>query len=212
MEIQFGDQRGNRIEVEVALGGHFNYWNVTSATAAMMGLGFSLKELEPHFQLLRSVPGRFQTLPNATGVGVLVDYAHTPDALEKLLQSARELTEGRLITVFGCGGDRQTTKRAPMGRIASELSDVTYITSDNPRTEDPVFIANEVKSGVLGGRDVRVIVDRRVAIAEAIAGANPGDVVVLAGKGHEEYQIIGREKFELSDSKIAYEALAARKA
>jgi UDP-N-acetylmuramyl-tripeptide synthetase len=210
MRVRFTSRNEGSAESDVQLGGDFNFWNVTSAVAAMVAMGHPLTVVGGHLDKLKPVPGRFEPVINNTGVGVLIDYAHTPDALEKLLGTARKLTTKRLISLFGCGGDRQTTKRAPMGRISSQLADVTFITSDNPRTEDPRLIAEEVQSGALPGRDVRLVIDRKEAILQAIGCAEPGDVVVLAGKGHEEYQIIGREKFHMSDREMAIEALRQR--
>jgi UDP-N-acetylmuramoyl-L-alanyl-D-glutamate--2,6-diaminopimelate ligase len=199
-----------RLEVRVALGGSYNVENVLSATAGMMALGYKLDDLRDVFPKLRPVPGRFEAVPNEKGIGILVDYAHTPDALEKLLDAARPLTNGRLITVFGCGGDRDRTKRPKMARAASERSDVTVVTSDNPRTEDPHAIVNEVRTGVLPGRESVAIVDRREAVAHAVKIAKPGDIVVVAGKGHENYQIIGRTKHPMDDRELARAALEER--
>jgi UDP-N-acetylmuramoyl-L-alanyl-D-glutamate--2,6-diaminopimelate ligase len=140
---------------------------------------------------------------------VIVDYAHSPDALEKLLDAVRPLTAGKVITVFGCGGDRDNTKRPLMAAAASERSDLTVITSDNPRTEDPVKILEQVASGINSGKESVLIEDRIEAIYFAIRNANPGDTVVIAGKGHEDYQIIGREKIHLDDRETAREALNA---
>ena len=142
---------------------------------------------------------------------MVVDYAHTDDALLNTLRTARPLTSGRVITVFGCGGDRDKTKREPMGRVAGENSDVVFITSDNPRTEDPLKIIDAIEVGVKGtGREFRSISDRRLAIREAIKEARTGDVVIIAGKGHENYQIIGNEKFHFDDREVAGEAIALR--
>ncbi|RKY81744.1 UDP-N-acetylmuramoyl-L-alanyl-D-glutamate--2,6-diaminopimelate ligase, partial [candidate division KSB1 bacterium] len=135
---------------------------------------------------------------------VIVDYAHTPDALEKILRCSKEFTEGRLITVFGCGGDRDRTKRPVMGRVASEVSDQVIITSDNPRTEDPSKIISEIFKGVKKNfSEVNVIEDREQAIKQAISIARKGDTVVIAGKGHEDYQIIGTKKIHFSDVETA---------
>ena len=153
------------------------------------------------------VPGRFESIPNHRNVGVIVDYAHTPDALEKLLDAARPLTKGRIITVFGCGGDRDSIKRPIMAGVASNRSDVTVLTSDNPRTEDPATILQEVASGIASGREYVQIEDRIEAIHFAIEQAKEGDTVVIAGKGHENYQIIGRQKIHLDDRETAREAL-----
>ena len=155
------------------------------------------------------MPGRFESIPNDLGVGVIVDYAHTPDALEKLLDAARPLTDGRLLTVFGCGGDRDATKRPIMALAASKRSDLTVITSDNPRTEDPSKILKEVQAGIKSGKESVLIEDRVEAILYAIRNAKKGDTVVIAGKGHEDYQIIGRTKIHLDDREIAREALGA---
>lgn len=217
------------LEVQVSLGGAYNVENIMSAIAAMEALGFTIRDLisAGAFESVRPVPGRFEAVPNKAGIGILVDYAHTPDALEKLLDAVRPLTKGRIITVFGCGGDRDRTKRPKMAKAASERSDLTVVTSDNPRTEDPVAIVDEVASGIVGdvdwshvlgrdaqdthGRDARatVIIDRREAVAYAIGIAKPGDVVVIAGKGHENYQIIGRTKHPMDDRELAREGLAA---
>ena len=157
------------------------------------------------------VAGRFETFHSADGVTAVVDYAHTPDGLENVLETAREFVRGRVITVFGCGGDRDPKKRPIMGEIAGRLSDFSIITSDNPRTEDPEAIIDEVEVGTkaTGGAYIR-IADRRTAIAKAIAMAKEGDVVMVAGKGHEDYQIIGREKIHLDDREEVKAALLKR--
>ncbi|HSI88516.1 MAG TPA: cyanophycin synthetase, partial [Pyrinomonadaceae bacterium] len=144
------------------------------------------------------------------GLAVIVDYAHTDDALLNTLQTARGLAEGRVITVFGCGGDRDRTKRIPMGRVAGGNSDLAVITSDNPRTEDPLKIIEEIEKGVAEtGTEYLAISDRRQAITRAIGSAKPGDVVIIAGKGHENYQIVGTQKFHFDDREAAAEALSA---
>ena len=150
-------------------------------------------------------------MPNECGFAVVVDYAHTDDALLNTLQTARSLTDGKIITVFGCGGDRDKGKREPMGDIAGSNSDLAIVTSDNPRTEDPVKIIEAIEVGLKrSGTEYISIPDRRDAIAAAINMASPGDVVIIAGKGHETYQIIGSEKFHFDDREIAAEALARR--
>jgi UDP-N-acetylmuramoyl-L-alanyl-D-glutamate--2,6-diaminopimelate ligase len=210
--ISYRDWRGqfnDDIVPTVNLGGQYNVENTASAVAGMVALGLSdASDLARALMSVRPVPGRFESVRNDLGFGVLVDYAHTPDALEKLLDAVRPLTEGRVITVFGCGGDRDRTKRPKMARAASERSDVTVVTSDNPRTEDPQSILDEVLTGIVPGRDSVAIIDRREAIGHAIQIAQPGDVVVIAGKGHENYQIIGRTKFPMDDREMAREALA----
>ncbi|HVF31236.1 MAG TPA: cyanophycin synthetase, partial [Pyrinomonadaceae bacterium] len=135
-------------------------------------------------------------------------YAHTDDALLNTLKTARDLTEGRVITVFGCGGDRDKTKRAPMGRIAGENSDLVFITSDNPRTEDPLKIIREIEAGIAETKtEFLSVSDRREAIFRAVTAAKAGDVVIIAGKGHETYQIIGNDKFHFDDREVALEAV-----
>lgn len=195
------------VEVEAPLGGNFNVSNCLSASAGMLALGFDLAQVAQSLPQVRPVPGRFEAVPNNRGIGILVDYAHTPDALVKLLDSVRELRPRRILTVFGCGGDRDASKRPKMARAVSERSDVTVATSDNPRTEDPAAILEQVKAGILPGKDAISVVDRREAVAQAIGLAEPGDVVVIAGKGHENYQIIGRTKYPMDDRELAREAL-----
>ena len=189
------------------LAGSYNVSNLVSACSALLGLGYSLTEVAEVVPKATPVPGRFESIPNHRNVGVIVDYAHTPDALEKLLDAARPLTKGRIITVFGCGGDRDSIKRPIMAGVASNRSDVTVLTSDNPRTEDPATILQEVASGIASGREYVQIEDRIEAIHFAIEQAKEGDTVVIAGKGHENYQIIGRQKIHLDDRETAREAL-----
>ncbi|HTQ09392.1 MAG TPA: UDP-N-acetylmuramoyl-L-alanyl-D-glutamate--2,6-diaminopimelate ligase [Fimbriimonadaceae bacterium] len=195
---------------EVPLGGSYNVENVTSASAGFLALGFTLDGIRYALPRVHPVPGRFEAVRNDAGIGILVDYAHTPDALEKLLDAVRPLTKGRVITVFGCGGDRDRTKRPKMAKAASERSDITVVTSDNPRTEDPQSILNEVIAGIVPGSDSIDIIDRREAVAHAVKIARPGDVVVIAGKGHENYQIIGKTKYPMDDRELARAGLAAR--
>ena len=152
-----------------------------------------------------SVPGRFESVDEGQPFSVIVDYAHTPDSLANVLRTARELAGERLICVFGCGGDRDRGKRPEMGRIASELADVAIVTSDNPRSEDPQAIIDEILGGVVG--DVEVEPDRRAAIAKAIEQARDRDVVVVAGKGHEQGQEFADRKIPFDDREVAREAL-----
>jgi UDP-N-acetylmuramoyl-L-alanyl-D-glutamate--2,6-diaminopimelate ligase len=207
VEARAGKKFGH---VVVPLGGAYNVQNAAAALAGVLALGYSQRDAAIALESVHSVPGRFELIVGNSGIGVLVDYAHTPDALEKLLDAVRPLTTGRIITVFGCGGDRDRTKRPKMAKAASERSDVSVVTSDNPRTEDPQFILNEVLTGIVPGRESIDIIDRKEAIAHAIKIANPGDVVVIAGKGHENYQIIGRTKYPMDDRIMAREALEAR--
>jgi UDP-N-acetylmuramoyl-L-alanyl-D-glutamate--2,6-diaminopimelate ligase len=201
--------QGQTAKANSKLAGSYNVSNLVCACSALLGLGYSLEEVAQAVPSATPVPGRFESIMNDKGIGVIVDYAHTPDALEKLLSAARPLTEKRVITVFGCGGDRDNAKRPLMAAAASQRSDLTVITSDNPRTEDPRKILEQVAAGIKKGKESVLIEDRIEAIYFAIKNANPGDTVVIAGKGHEDYQIIGREKIHLDDREIAREVLSA---
>jgi UDP-N-acetylmuramoyl-L-alanyl-D-glutamate--2,6-diaminopimelate ligase len=152
------------------------------------------------------VPGRFEAVRAGQPFTVLVDYSHTPDSLENALRAARGVAAGRLLCVFGCGGDRDRGKRPLMGEVASRLADLAVVTSDNPRTEDPVAIIEEIRAGVHPERTI-LEPDRRAAIGLAVEEASSGDVVLIAGKGHERGQIIGREKIPFDDREVALEAL-----
>ncbi|MFY9235333.1 MAG: UDP-N-acetylmuramoyl-L-alanyl-D-glutamate--2,6-diaminopimelate ligase [Fimbriimonadaceae bacterium] len=198
-------------EARVPLGGSYNVENCLSSSAAVLALGYPLANVARALERARPVPGRFEAVPNDEGLGILVDYAHTPDAIEKLLDAVRPLAQERILTVFGCGGDRDKNKRPKMAKSASERSDITVITSDNPRTEDPQAIIDEILPGIVAGKEHVAILDRREAVAYAIEIAKPGDVVVIAGKGHENYQIIGRTKHPMDDRELAREGLRRRK-
>jgi UDP-N-acetylmuramoyl-L-alanyl-D-glutamate--2,6-diaminopimelate ligase len=163
--------------------------------------------------VLRSVAGRFEPIRSASGKTAIVDYAHTPDALENVIDTIDEIrSEGnRLIVVCGCGGDRDATKRPEMGKIASQRGDVAIFTSDNPRTEDPEKILDDVVAGAVAGRQTLRIADRRQAIRTAAMLAQPGDIILIAGKGHEDYQIIGREKIHFDDREEIREAFEMEK-
>lgn len=191
--------------------GRPHVYNMLSATGAALEVGFDLDSIEEGLSKCKGAPGRFERVPHDGDFAVVVDYAHTGDALENTLRTARELTQGRVITVFGCGGDRDRTKRPQMGAVAGELSDHVIITSDNPRNEDPLKIIEDAEVGVRSKTDAyEIITDRRKAIFRAVRIAAPGDVVVIAGKGHENYQIINEEKFHFDDREVAAEAIAAR--
>jgi UDP-N-acetylmuramoyl-L-alanyl-D-glutamate--2,6-diaminopimelate ligase len=202
------DYQGRSVgPVRVGLGGAFNVENALATVSGLLALGVGLDEAAKALESVRPAPGRFEAIANDRGVDALVDYAHTPDALEKLLESVRALCRGRVITVFGCGGDRDRTKRPKMARAASQRSDVVVLTSDNPRTEDPCAILREVAAGLDPGVEAHQIVDRPEAIRFAVGLAHRGDAVVVAGKGHEDYQIIGREKFPMDDRALLRAAL-----
>lgn len=202
---------GVSTEIRSPLAGSFNAANITAAYALSVGLGVGERAIIRGVGSLRSVRGRFETITGGPGWTVVIDYAHTPDALERVLQSIRAMNKGRVITVFGCGGDRDRGKRPVMGEIASRLSDVTILTSDNPRSEDPDGIINDIRKGVRPGSNVHQENDRRKAIAQALAGALTGDVVLIAGKGHETYQIIGELRTELDDREEVLKFLRDRK-
>ena len=170
------------------LPGHFNVANALGAFAAASELGVSAEDAAAGLARAERVPGRFEPIDEGQDFAVLVDYAHTPDSLENVLRAARRLSEGRVLAVFGAGGDRDRDKRPKMGRAGAALSDLAIVTSDNPRSEDPEAIIAEVLGGVENGANVEVEPDRRAAIALALGQAQPGDTVVIAGKGHEQGQ------------------------
>jgi UDP-N-acetylmuramoyl-L-alanyl-D-glutamate--2,6-diaminopimelate ligase len=206
-----------RIAVRSRLVGRPNVYNILAASATAAALGQPLEAIERGLAALKGVPGRFEVVSGSEDdITVVVDYAHTDDALRNLLETARPLATRRLITVFGCGGDRDRTKRPLMGMVAARLSDVVVITSDNPRTEDPARIIEEARRGAQGelrggGTELLTIVDRREAIYEAVKRAGPRDVVLIAGKGHEKYQEIAGRVLPFDDVAVAREALAARR-
>ncbi|MDU5737148.1 MAG: UDP-N-acetylmuramoyl-L-alanyl-D-glutamate--2,6-diaminopimelate ligase, partial [Veillonella sp.] len=185
---------GNDYTVAMNTTGLFNVYNTLAAIGACLLEGISMEDIDKALKTFSAVPGRFELIEEGQPFAVVVDYAHTPDGLENILQTAKAIQENRIIVVFGCGGDRDATKRPIMGRIAAQYGDVVYVTSDNPRTEDPVQIVKDVelgvKEGLREGSHYEVIVDRREAIQHAIQNAKPGDIVLIAGKGHEDYQIL----------------------
>ena len=203
-------------EISSSLIGRINLYNILAATAAASSLGIDLDRIVEGIKSLRTVPGRLELVENKKGLTVVVDYAHTPDALLKAQETLRPLTEGRLITLFGCGGDRDKGKRYEMGLVAGENSDIVIITSDNPRSEDPESIVRQIEKGVqssgltmaewstsIGLKEPAyfIEVDRHRAIEKAISMANKKDLVLIAGKGHEDYQIIGQGKRFFDDRK-----------
>ena len=187
-------------------------YNMLAATATALELGYDLDKIVEGLRTCVGAPGRFERVETNADFAVVVDYAHSDDALLNTLKTARDLTNGRIITVFGCGGDRDKSKRAPMGQVAGEYSDLVIVTSDNPRTENPLQIISEIEKGL---RETTcpylTISDRRDAIHQAIAKAKSNDVVLIAGKGHETYQIVGSDKFHFDDREIAREALESLK-
>jgi UDP-N-acetylmuramoyl-L-alanyl-D-glutamate--2,6-diaminopimelate ligase len=202
--------------MEVALTGRVNVLNLLAASAAAMARGLSLAQIAENAPRLRAVPGRFESVDAGQPFTVVVDYAHTDDALRNVLSLARDLVSqkrdgkkhGRVLTVFGCGGDRDRTKRPRMGRAAAEASEIVIVTSDNPRSEDPRAIIDEILPGTAGlPATVEVEPDRAKAIALAMSKARAGDIVVIAGKGHEKTQTVGRQVLPFDDVAVAREAL-----
>jgi UDP-N-acetylmuramoyl-L-alanyl-D-glutamate--2,6-diaminopimelate ligase len=197
--------------------GRFNLMNLLQAVGALQQQGVELAQLLKAIPSFRGVPGRMErVLLASAGAGtlpaVLVDYAHTPDGLENALSACRPFCAGRLICVFGCGGDRDRGKRPQMAAIASRLADRVVVTSDNPRTEDPLRILKDVVAGISADTDLVVEADRARAIALGIAAAEPGDLVLIAGKGHEDYQILGTTKIHFDDREEAEQALRLKAA
>jgi UDP-N-acetylmuramoyl-L-alanyl-D-glutamate--2,6-diaminopimelate ligase len=216
------------VEFSSAMIGSANLQNILAATGVGCALDLTSDAIAAGIERLKAVPGRLEKVENQRGISVLVDYAHTPDALEKMLAAVRPLARGKVFCVFGCGGDRDRGKRPVMGEIAARLSDIAVVTSDNPRTEDPMSIIAEIEGGLrrqgkrkilLGDFEDRnskletvngycLIADRRAAIRTALSWARPGDVVLIAGKGHEDYQILGDEKIHFDDREVAREEMA----
>jgi len=195
-------------EVNVKIPGKFTVYNVLATIATCYSLGMSIENIIPLLPNINPVPGRIELIKNNLNKNIIVDYAHTPDALEKLLIMAREITCGRIITVFGCGGDRDTTKREIMGKIAGSLSDYCIITSDNPRTENPRLILDEIESGLLSTiTPYEKILNRKRAIERGLKILKDDDLLIIAGKGHEDYQIIGKRKFYFDDREVVKNAI-----
>ncbi|RED65775.1 UDP-N-acetylmuramoyl-L-alanyl-D-glutamate--2,6-diaminopimelate ligase [Cohnella lupini] len=205
--------RGNR-QVNLRLVGKFNVYNALAALGAALCEGIELDDAIRSLERIEGVPGRVEPVNEGQPYSVIVDYAHTPDSLENVLKTVKELTTGKVICVFGCGGDRDKTKRPIMGRIASEIADRLIVTSDNPRTEDPLAILKDIEAGLkeAGVSPDRYALEpnRRIAIEKAVEMASPGDVVLIAGKGHETYQIIGAVTHDFDDRLVAKEAIRSR--
>jgi len=224
LQLEVRTPRGT-LHLRAPLVGRPNAYNILAAVATATALDLPFDAIEAGIRDLAHVPGRFQVVSGPDDeVRVVVDYAHTDDALKNLLETARPLASGRLITVFGCGGDRDRTKRPLMGAVAARLSDVVVVTSDNPRSENPAQIIEEIKRGIVlpadrvgpkgGGPKAPVclaIPDRREAIERAVKEALPGDLVLVAGKGHEKYQVIGERTLPFDDVEVSRAALAQRR-
>jgi len=198
-------------DIKLKMVGKFNVYNALGAITATLLEGVPLDEIKRSLESLSGVDGRVESVEAGQPFAVIVDYAHTPDGLENVLKTVNEFAVGRVLTVFGCGGDRDKTKRPIMGKIAAKYSDVVFVTSDNPRTEDPESILKDIEQGLIEDQvpleNYLLIEDRRVAIQKAIDMASPEDVVLIAGKGHETYQLIGQTTHDFDDRIVAKEAI-----
>ena len=200
---------GNEMEFTSALRGYFNIYNMTALVAGAVALGYGPEIIRKAFDLVPSVNGRMERVTVDAPFAVVVDYAHTPDALHNVLKTAKEITRGRLLCVFGCGGDRDRTKRPLMGAAVAQWCDEGWVTSDNPRTEQPMKIINDIVDGIPLDFPHSVNADRRAAIAAALREARGGDCLVIAGKGHETYQEINGVRHHFDDKEVVVEELAA---
>ncbi len=200
------DLKGERVVFHIP--GGFSVYNSLTAISVVNNLGFDLKNVIKSAYNAKSVSGRVEVLKTNTDFSVIIDYAHSPDGLEKAINAVRGFTKGRVITLFGCGGDRDKTKRPKMGRIAAELSDIVVVTSDNPRTEDPEEIIRDILEGINAeNKEIITIIDRSEAIRKAISIARKDDAILLAGKGHETYQVIGKERVHYDEREVVAEIL-----
>ena len=199
--------KGNFFEIELSIPGDYNVYNALGSIAVCLNQGVDIEAIKLALQDVQ-VPGRCELVRCDYNLGfeIILDYAHTPDALENILETVRKFTKGKLIAVYGCGGDRDKTKRPIMGRIGTNLSDFSFITSDNPRTEDPMEIIKDVASGIEKS-NFEIIENRREAIKEAIKSAKLGDIIVIAGKGHEDYQILKDKTIHFDEREVIAEIL-----
>ncbi|MDX9871660.1 MAG: UDP-N-acetylmuramoyl-L-alanyl-D-glutamate--2,6-diaminopimelate ligase [Clostridia bacterium] len=201
------------LPVRLKMTGIFNVYNALAATAAGLVEGVPVEKIIATLESIPGIPGRFEKVDDNQNFTIIVDYSHTPDSLENCLKTARQFAKARIITVFGCGGDRDRTKRPLMGEVAGRLSDIIVVTSDNPRTEEPLAVIDDIIPGLArtaGSKEYKVIPDRRTAIHTAVKMAQPDDIVIIAGKGHETYQIIGQDVFPFDDRMVAKEALRSK--
>lgn len=207
--VRFASVSGDEISMtKLGIPGTFSVYNALGTMSVGLALGLSLADCSDAMSSAKGVKGRLEIVPTGRDFSVVIDYSHKPDALEKVLKTLKPVTRGRLIALFGCGGDRDKLKRPIMGRIAADNADLVVVTSDNPRTEDPDEIIREIVAGMKDKRTpTKVICDRREAIAWAIDNAAPGDVLLLAGKGHEDYQVVGHEKHHMDEREIVADCL-----
>ena len=206
LEFTLGGSFGSR-RMTVPLVGDFNVDNVLLVLGCLLALDVPLDAAVAALARGRAPAGRMEAIGGGAGPLAIVDYAHTPDALSKALRASRAHCAGRLHVVFGCGGDRDAGKRPQMGAIAAQLADAVIVTDDNPRTESPQAIVADIVAGLPAGGRAEVVHDRAAAIRAALAAARPGDVVLVAGKGHEDYQIVGSERRPFSDQAVVRQAL-----
>jgi UDP-N-acetylmuramoyl-L-alanyl-D-glutamate--2,6-diaminopimelate ligase len=197
---------GKPLSISSPMIGSFNISNILAASLAGYVAGMSNEQIKKGIESLHGVPGRLERVKNEKGLSIFIDYAHTPDALKKVLEMLNSLKNGKLTVIFGCGGDRDKEKRPIMGSIASRLADYTIITSDNPRSENPVKIMEDIKKG-FDNNACRIVENRKDAIFEGLKTVKQGDVLLIAGKGHEDYQIIGGNVFHFSDREVVEELL-----
>lgn len=203
------------MDLKLKITGLFNVYNVLSAVGAALTEGIKPATIKAALEKFQSVPGRFELVTAGQDFSVIVDYAHTPDGLENILQTAQQIAKKRIIVVFGCGGDRDRTKRPIMGKLAAIYGNIVIATSDNPRSEDPEFILEEIeigiKEGLTAGKIYEKITDRRQAIARAVALAGKDDIVIIAGKGHEDYQILRDRTISFDDKEVVKEIIGEMK-
>jgi len=203
--MKYKDQR---VDISLPLPGRFNVYNALAAASACIAEGIPFQHIKEGLESVKGIPGRSEVIDSGRGFTIIIDYAHTADGLENILKTVREYAEARIITVFGCGGDRDKTKRPLMGEVSGNLSDFSIVTSDNPRTEDPEAIIEDIIPGVERSKGkYKVIVDRRSAIKEALSMAEDRDVVVIAGKGHENYQVLKDRTIHFDEREIVNEIL-----
>jgi UDP-N-acetylmuramoyl-L-alanyl-D-glutamate--2,6-diaminopimelate ligase len=208
LELMPVGEAGSAVQIALSMLGSYNAWNAAAAFAAARAMGASAEAAKRGLETASGVPGRLERVEAGQRFQLVVDYAHTPDALERALSAVREHFSGRVLLVFGCGGDRDRAKRPRMGEVAARDADRAWVTNDNPRSEDPAAIARDILAGAPHGR-LTLELDRRAAIAAALAAAAPGDVVLIAGKGHETTQTIGDRVLPFDDAQVARELLTA---
>ena len=204
---------GQRCPIKSPLVGEYNISNLLAAAGICLAAGIDIDTVAKGLSDFKNVPGRLERVDCGQSFGVFVDYAHTDDALKNVLAAMRPLCKGKLIVVFGCGGDRDRTKRPRMAKVAENLADLIIVTSDNPRTENPTAIIDEITAGFEKPRAENIFIkaDRKTAIGLALEKARENDIVLIAGKGHEDYQIIGKEKIHFSDAETIAEFFGVKK-